>query len=196
MSSRAATAKASADAADSSRLTRSRSRRARSRRRAARARRVRRAASRSRAMAASRSTAYRPTATAGASGTVETAFGRRFPAITMNRKGMVANCLIGLPTEAPKPRQRGFFPPEPPCVDEPEASVSWSDADYDQRLHLRRLRVSHSPTRSTGREVPEGRESAHGSRMQITIPSTVPAVIRIAKKSVPRRGMGSYGHDF
>jgi hypothetical protein len=41
---------------------------------------------------------------------------------------------LGLPTEAPKPRQRGFSQTGPPCVDEPVASVSWSDADYDQRL--------------------------------------------------------------
>ena len=41
---------------------------------------------------------------------------------------------LGLPTEAPKPRQRAFFPTGPPWVDEPEATSEWSDADYDQRL--------------------------------------------------------------
>jgi hypothetical protein len=41
---------------------------------------------------------------------------------------------LGLPTEAPQPAQRGLFPTGPPAVDEPEAAVTWSDADYDQRL--------------------------------------------------------------
>jgi hypothetical protein len=41
---------------------------------------------------------------------------------------------LGLPTSAPQPAQRGLFPTGPPAVDEPEASVAWSDADYDQRL--------------------------------------------------------------
>ncbi len=41
---------------------------------------------------------------------------------------------LGLPTEARRPAQRGLFPTGPPAVDEPEASFTWSDADYDQRL--------------------------------------------------------------
>ena len=49
---------------------------------------------------------------------------------------------LGLPTQAPQPAQRGLFPTGPPAVDEPEASVAWSDADwnfiplwdFDQRL--------------------------------------------------------------
>ena len=41
---------------------------------------------------------------------------------------------LGLPTSAPRPGQGGLFPTGPPAVDEPEASVAWSDADYDQRL--------------------------------------------------------------
>ena len=41
---------------------------------------------------------------------------------------------LGLPTEPPRPAQRGLFPTGPPFIDEPEASLAWSDENYDQRL--------------------------------------------------------------
>jgi hypothetical protein len=41
---------------------------------------------------------------------------------------------LGLPASAPRPAQGGLFPTGPPAVDEPEASLAWSDADFDQRL--------------------------------------------------------------
>jgi hypothetical protein len=53
------------------------------------------------------------------------------------KEGPVARQILahlGLPTRAPKPAQGSLFPTGPPAVDEPEASVAWSDADYDQRL--------------------------------------------------------------
>jgi hypothetical protein len=53
------------------------------------------------------------------------------------KEGPVARQILahlGLPTRAAKPAQGSLFPTGPPAVDEPEASVAWSDADYDQRL--------------------------------------------------------------
>ncbi len=53
------------------------------------------------------------------------------------KEGPVARQILdhlGLPTRAPKPAQGSLFPTGPPAVDELEASVAWSDADYDQRL--------------------------------------------------------------
>ena len=41
---------------------------------------------------------------------------------------------LGLPTTAPKPAQGKLFSTGPPPVDEPEATVQWSNEDYDQRF--------------------------------------------------------------
>jgi hypothetical protein len=41
---------------------------------------------------------------------------------------------LGLPTTAPKPAQGKLFSTGPPPVDEPEATVQWSDEDDDQCL--------------------------------------------------------------
>jgi hypothetical protein len=37
---------------------------------------------------------------------------------------------LGLPTSPPRPRQAGLFDTGPPPVDEPEASIDWSDEDF------------------------------------------------------------------
>ena len=53
------------------------------------------------------------------------------------KEGPVARKILthlGLPARAPTPAQGGLFPTGPPSVAEPEATVAWSDADYDQRL--------------------------------------------------------------